>query len=109
MKAGIKRVTRKRGKAAILTASSYKTELEECNKKTQNIKDAKIEKIKQRLALKGRKNIYEGMKTKPKKQKKIRSKPEEYSENREKIKQKPFLNTKGKNSKKQRLTQKNKK
>lgn len=57
VKAGMKRVTRKRGKTAILTASPYKAELEEIIKKTESVKEAKEKKRKKRLALKDQGNI----------------------------------------------------
>ncbi|XP_026322742.1 uncharacterized protein LOC113232286 [Hyposmocoma kahamanoa] len=47
--AGKKRVTRKRGKTSILTASPYKLELEEALRKAENVKKAKVDRITKKV------------------------------------------------------------
>lgn len=47
--AGKKRVTRKRGKTSILTASPYKLELEEALRKAENVKKVKLERITKKI------------------------------------------------------------
>lgn len=52
VKAGLKRVVRKRGKTAILTSSPYKTSLIESRDKSQKAKEAKENAGKRKLLAK---------------------------------------------------------